>query len=694
MTPVNENLRQFLDAAQQLAEASGFDGFRLGLVATRQPPHVVLALSVVLARVGQQTDSAPSKLEVGPVLAFRHSFPLVELEPLLAGLDAGEVTAPLSAFLSSPVRLQPADRSSAPRSWNYIRSYKGPLGQASHAESYFGWFHEVLGEASLDPVDIQIASQTNYAYASLVRLIKAYTDLEFTSRHACPIILIAPWPVGSITASTEGERLHVVVKGSDRLETSRLILNIEGWTGDRRLDSQELQWQPRVNSRGESVYKATVELKGLLPHAVNLFLARTPVLSLRAEVSEPAPREQLETDIRMAHQVSSSQEPVGELRLSALRMESFRLLRLAELRLEPALVVIVGPNQSGKSSVLDAFQIMADAARGQLADAMLLRGGVGALITKGSQDSTIRFEVELRTSSGLALRYRLRLGALGLHDFTVLQEELVEQSQGGWIRILSREGGQARVIGAVLDVPNTRESLLSQLGSMTDPLIPQVRTTLASVAIHPYFRTGAAWVEPEAVPMRRPTRIDPGARLGPTGSNLAAALYSLKEEHPESWKDFLNIVRLAFPRMKELRLPSVSRGTVHLFWDETSGASFDASELSDGTLSFLTSLCALFQTGYSLIAIDEPEAHLHPDALLRLVGAARSLSDRQPILLTTQSDVLIGLLDETPESVVVAQREDDSAKLIKPTLEDLREWLKSFSLRDMRRELEQWGAGL
>jgi predicted ATPase len=190
--------------------------------------------------------------------------------------------------------------------------------------------------------------------------------------------------------------------------------------------------------------------------------------------------------------------------------------------------------------------------------------------------------------------------------------------------------------------------------------------------------------------MRRPVRLEPGARLERTGNNLAAALFSLREERPEDWQDFVNIVRLAFPSLKDLRLPAVGRGTVQLFWDEVSGGQFDASELSDGTLHFLASLCALFQPGSALIALDEPEAHLHPDALMRLMGAARSLSERHPILFTTQSDALIGLLDDAPECVVVARREEQEARLIRPEADQLREWLKSFSLREMRRELEGW----
>jgi predicted ATPase len=232
--------------------------------------------------------------------------------------------------------------------------------------------------------------------------------------------------------------------------------------------------------------------------------------------------------------------------------------------------------------------------------------------------------------------------------------------------------------------------MLSQLG-MAHPLLEAVRASLAAIAIYPYFRTGAAWVDPEAVPMRRPARLEPGARLSRSGDNLAAALFSLRDERPMDWEEYLAIVRLAFPNLKDLRMPAVSRGSIQLFWDDTSGQSFDAAELSDGTLSFLAILCALFQPGSALIAVDEPEQHLHPDALRRLVGAARALSDRQPILFTTQSDALIGLLDESPETVVVASRGAEGVLLVRPDAAQLHEWLKNFSLREMRQELEGWG---
>jgi predicted ATPase len=219
-----------------------------------------------------------------------------------------------------------------------------------------------------------------------------------------------------------------------------------------------------------------------------------------------------------------------------------------------------------------------------------------------------------------------------------------------------------------------------------------VRTALSSIAVYPYFQTGAAWADPDAVKMRAPARPEPGARLSRSGDNLAAALFSMRDERPEDWEHFRDIVRLAFPTMKDIRLPAPARGLVQLLWDTTDGQSFDAAELSDGTLHFLAALCAMFQPGNALVAIDEPEQHLHPDALMRLLGAARVMSERHPILLSTQSDALISLLDESPECIVVARRGPLGTELVRPNTEDLKAWLREFSLAEMRHELEAWGS--
>jgi predicted ATPase len=76
---------------------------------------------------------------------------------------------------------------------------------------------------------------------------------------------------------------------------------------------------------------------------------------------------------------------------------------------------------------------------------------------------------------------------------------------------------------------------------------------------------------------------------------------------------------------------------------------FAAHELSDGTLKYLCLLGALM--GYRLpplIALNEPEASLHPSLLPPLARLIATASGRARIWIVTHSDELAGhLLEET-----------------------------------------------
>ncbi len=688
--PVQQNLRLFLEAAEQIAGVAGYDVFRLGLV-VQETDRVVLALSVSLERSRGGAPALPF-LRTGPIFAVQHLRPLSELGALLVQLSSNELELP---FVAPPVHLQSMGGlgKPPPLAWGYSRGSRREFGRGTYAEVSGGEIQRLLPPQ--DILDPQIASDSDYTYASLQRLIKAYTGLMTTDWIASRMQLATLWPVNELRATWEEKRLYLSVQGMEGLDTSRFILNIEGSWADQKLDASHLRWQVTSDpAAGWRTYRTTIDAEDAQPQAVNLYFSNAPVISLRTSVPDKAPSIPDFSPLVEPAPAHLHPEAVAGMRLISLDISSFRLLRSAELRFEPPFMVIVGPNQSGKSSVLDALQILSDAARGDLSDALVRRrGGLSSILSRGTPTDPVFFRAELESETGQRLRYRLQCGPVGSYDFTITHEELAEQVEGSWVPVFIRKQNQASVSGSGATLPalNGRETLLSQLGSVTLPSVRQAQAALASLRVHPYFRTGAAWADPEAVPMRQPSLLDPGARLDRTGGNLSAALYSMQQERPEDWKDFVDITRLAFPSLKALRLPVVSRGMVQLRWDDKSGHEFDASELSDGTLAFLATLCALFQPGSTLVAVEEPEQHLHPEAMMRLIGAARSLSVRHPILFTTQSDTLIGLLDDAPECIVVAKREGDESKLIRPEAESLREWLKSFSLREMRSELEGWG---
>lgn len=703
---MNHALEQFLIAAKQLADVARFDLIRLGIVATNSEPQTLIALSARLIRSATASPLLPD-ISVGPISAFQYHVPIERLNSLALQLSQGKLQQIPTPKNSTGELLSPflVPRQESGGDWHYDRNAYDESGVYCCRVSVSGPRLKDLFNLQ-ELTDARIARESRYTYSSFSRIIKAFTGLSFGraewNHQASLLELVAPWPLRSLVATLQGVLLRVEVEGIQDLDPSQFILNVEGTRADRRFDASELRWQSAPAAQADkATYTTSFDGRDISPTAVNLYIAEAPEVSLRTEVQvQQAPLGSM-TDAAsflslmggghpsVRSEARRVEAPEGT-RLTRLRVSGFRLLQSVELDLTHPFAVVVGPNQSGKSSLLEALQLLSEAARGELSEALVRRrGGLGSILTRGGRSTVVTLEVDLGSPHSPPLRYLLSVTPVGAYDFAVADERLSQHVNGQWEPLLTRRGPQAFLAGLSLAVPNERESMLSQLG-LAYPVIEAVRTSLAAIAIYPYFRTGAAWADPEAVPMRRPVRLEPGARLGRSGDNLAAALFSLRDERPPDWEEYLGIVRLAFPNLKDLRMPAVSRGTVQLFWDDTSGQSFDASELSDGTLSFLSILCAIFQPGSALIAVDEPEQHLHPDALRRLVGAARSLSDRQPILFTTQSDALIGLLDEAPESVVVASRSPEGSVLVRPDLDQLHEWLKSFSLREMRRELEDW----
>jgi hypothetical protein len=175
---------------------------------------------------------------------------------------------------------------------------------------------------------------------------------------------------------------------------------------------------------------------------------------------------------------------------------------------------------------------------------------------------------------------------VGKNDSRVERELIFAQQDKTWQRRLDVDRGAVEIDGHVYRSSDSHELFVAQRRDIAGAgEIDEIRAALASIAIYPYFTTGASWAGVRDTGLRGPTRPEPGARLLPTGDNLAAALHSLREEEPAAWELFIEIVKLAFPRCKDIRLPPAVSGYVQIAWVDTGfDQPFDASELSDGTL--------------------------------------------------------------------------------------------------------------
>ncbi len=122
-------------------------------------------------------------------------------------------------------------------------------------------------------------------------------------------------------------------------------------------------------------------------------------------------------------------------------------------------------------------------------------------------------------------------------------------------------------------------------------------------------------------------------------------------------------------------------GFVQLRVREASGISTPASRLSDGTLRWLALLTILLNPDPPPVTcIDEPELGLHPDAIHTLADLLVEASTRTQLIVTTHSEALLDAFTDTPDVVCVCEKIGGSTVIRRLDKEQLKVWLKDYSL--------------
>jgi predicted ATPase len=208
------------------------------------------------------------------------------------------------------------------------------------------------------------------------------------------------------------------------------------------------------------------------------------------------------------------------------------------------------------------------------------------------------------------------------------------------------------------------------------------------------FETTARWAQRsrvQASPIRSAVTIEPATALSRFGNNLANAFNTLKNDFSEEhWRETMDYVRLGLGYDVESinTRADPGGGSIAL---RLKYAGLDqqvpAFSLSDGMLSYMC-FVALFRlnTQKSMIAFDEPETHLHPELLMRVLDFFEALAEERPIVLATHSDRLLDGLSDPARSVVLCELDEHKAtRLVLPDAEALTDWLKDYrGLGDVR----------
>ena len=175
---------------------------------------------------------------------------------------------------------------------------------------------------------------------------------------------------------------------------------------------------------------------------------------------------------------------------------------------------------------------------------------------------------------------------------------------------------------------------------------------------------------------------DPGDHLKRDGSNAAAVLKRLRDE-PKGSERYDRLCRLLSQVVEGLRKveyrPVGQKETLQFKQDVGLKYpwTFDALNMSDGTLRVLGLLLAVYQPGdHSVVAIEEPEATIHPGATELVIEVLMDASNERQILVTTHSPDILDTRDLSDAQIRVVTMEQ-SRTLIAPVSKSSRDAIRN-----------------
>ncbi len=360
--------------------------------------------------------------------------------------------------------------------------------------------------------------------------------------------------------------------------------------------------------------------------------------------------------------------------------------------LEP-LNVLIGPNASGKSNLIEALSLLQAAPR-DLQAPIRAGGGVRDWLWKGSWDvvpGTVNITVKYPRKM-MALRYRLSFTETGarfeLRDEALEDEQPTNPNEAQPFFYYRYQEGHP-VLSVVGEAPVHRrlmredvepdQSILSQ---RRDPdSYPELTYLGNQLQRMKFYRE---WNIGRYTPPRLAQKSDlPQDFLLDDASNLGLVLSDLMNQPPVK-EQILERMRDFYPAFNDVNVTIVGGAAQIFFHEKGLRQTIPATRLSDGSLRYLCLLAVLCHpTPPPVICIEEPELGLHPDVIPEVAKLLVEASARSQLFVTTHSDILVDALTDTPEAVVVCEKEDGGTQLRRLDAERLKVWLEKYGLGEL-----------
>ncbi len=352
--------------------------------------------------------------------------------------------------------------------------------------------------------------------------------------------------------------------------------------------------------------------------------------------------------------------------ITEVRLKDFKTFKDVKVPLGPGITVLVGANNSGKSSFLKALQLVAETVRHRDMDqAVQAQGGLLAIRSRDAEAGPTLTTV-LAVGDGV-VTYKLvpwSTKTPGVERVNYVDAKGTGKWEGtvkeGTLTTPEVQAGGGHRPGSVMQTIRGRKA------AWCEELIQ--------------FFDNLAVVDLSLPALRAPSLIGRDVTLGADGENLAAVLDRLDGEQP-LLRDEINeaVKRAATEVRKVVTLNAAEPGTKVVGVLEQSDDVFAADQMSDGLLLFigLSTAARLGPTRKTLVAIEEPDRGIHPRRLREILDQLKTLANAgTQIVLTTHSPTLLDEFKDHPESVLIFDRKGDETSVTR--LSDRPEWVKEL----------------
>lgn len=398
--------------------------------------------------------------------------------------------------------------------------------------------------------------------------------------------------------------------------------------------------------------------------------------------------------------------------IKRVRIRGYKSLRNVEVAFPGPLTVVMGPNASGKSNLMDVLGLLSRMAlsptleeafrehRGRIIEAFTFGpGGIREALGKDSLAFAVEADVELsqsairetedeitRRRAGFEeakpdraakvverfLRYQLEIEYRPKDKILrVLDEKLTalrrdgevkesrsafissEREEGKKVIRLRLEGQGARPIEFEVGLPYT---VLSR--PHYAPHYPHIEAFKKEIAGWRFY-----YLEPRV--MRADNDLKAVAVPGHYGEDLAAFFDTLKSRKPKQFAATRKALHHILPVIEQVDVEPTGDGFLRLLVKE-GGVEFSARVMSEGTLR-LVGLLAILQphTSATVVGFEEPENGVHPSRIGAVARVLENVAEEAmfQVIVNTHSPLLAAKL---PETALVVCRKGPQGTAIAP----------------------------